>query len=150
MSPDVGGVKLCRAYSKELHAGLAIVDKRRLAGDRTVVEHVVGDVEGKAVLLVDDMIATGGSIADAARIVKERGAGPVYLVATHGVLCGPAIERLNGAPVEKILLTDTIPIRQRMPERTEIVTVSRLLARAIDRIHRSESVSRLFDEESER
>jgi ribose-phosphate pyrophosphokinase len=149
VSPDVGGVKLCRAYSKELNAGLAIVDKRRIAGDQTVVEHVVGDVKGRNVLLVDDMISTGGSISDAVRIVKDRGAAAVYLVATHAVLAGAAVEKLNEAPVERIFIADTIPVEKRMPNRTEVVSVSRLLARAIDRIHRSESVSTLFGDQLE-
>jgi ribose-phosphate pyrophosphokinase len=147
VSPDVGGVKLCRAYSKDLNASLAIIDKRRLSGDKTISEKVVGDVKGKTVLLVDDMVSTGGSLADAVRIAKDHGAGKVYLAATHAVLCGPAVERLSKAEVEQIFFTDTIPHGNNLPDRTEIVSVAKLLARAIERIHRSESVSHLFTED---
>ncbi len=146
VSPDVGGVKLCRAYSKSLGAGLAIVDKRRVSGSETKVEHLVGDVRGKHALIVDDLISTGGSISDAARIVVEHGAADACLAATHGVLCGPAKERLDGAPVQRIFLTDSIPVpEERRPEKLEIVSLAPMLAKAIDSIHKSESVSRLFD-----
>jgi len=145
VSPDVGGVKLCRAYSKGLHAGLAIVDKRRISGSETHVENLVGEVAGRTCLIVDDMIATGGSITDAARICKEQGAKGVYLLATHGVNCGPAVERLNAAPVERIFLSDSIPSpEEARPERAELVSLAPMLAKAIDRIHNSESVSMLF------
>ena len=146
VSPDVGGVKLCRAYSKDLEAGIAIVDKRRMSGSETKVENLVGDVAGKTALVVDDLISTGGSITDAARVLKENGAKDVYLLATHGVNCGPAIERINAAPIEKIFLSDSIPMPgDRRPERVEVVSLAPMLAKAIDSIHRSESVSRLFE-----
>ncbi len=149
VSPDVGGVKLCRAYSKDLHASLAIVDKRRVSGSETKVEHLVGNVEGKRALIVDDLISTGGSITDAARVVKENGAKEVSLVATHGVLCGPAIERLDSAPIEKVYLSDSIPLSEhRRPEKLQEVSLAPMLARAIHNIHKSESVSRLFDDMS--
>lgn len=145
VSPDVGGTKLARAYAKDLGTDIAIVDKRRVSGSETVVENIVGDVENRDVILVDDMISTGGSISGAARIVKERGAKRVFIVATHAVLCGNAIEKLDACPAERILITDSIPPKDVMPARAEIVSVAPLLARAIDRIHRSESVSSLFD-----
>ena len=145
VSPDVGGVKLARAYAKDLECDLAIIDKRRVSGDTTVIEHVIGDVKGRDVVLVDDMVSTGGSIVDAARIVKQKGANSVFLVATHAVLAGKAVERLNTAEVEKILFTDTIPLPESRVERLETVSIAQLLARSIDRIHRSESVSELFD-----
>ena len=145
VSPDVGGTKLARAYAKDLGCDLAIVDKRRISGEQTVIEHVVGDVRGRDVVLVDDMVSTGGSIVDAARIVKEKGAGRVYIVATHAVLAGTAVEKLNKADVEKILFADTIPLHDKKIAKLEVVSIAQLLARAIDRIHRSESVSRLFD-----
>ncbi len=145
VSPDVGGTKLARAYAKELKAELAIVDKRRISGDRTVVENIVGQVEGRDVVLVDDMISTAGSITDAARIAKEKGAKKVYIVATHGVLCGNAVQRLDDCPAEVILLSDTIPHDDAKPVRLVEASVAPLLARAIDRIHRSESVSSLFE-----
>ncbi|MEM7201132.1 MAG: ribose-phosphate pyrophosphokinase [Planctomycetota bacterium] len=145
VSPDVGGVKLARAYAKALHTEIAIVDKRRLTGDTTVIEHVVGDVSGHDVLLVDDMVSTGGSITDAARIVKQKGAERVFIAASHAVLAGKAVQRLNDAPVERVIFTDTIPLDSHNIERLSCASVARLLARAIDRIHRSESVSVLFD-----
>jgi ribose-phosphate pyrophosphokinase len=145
VSPDIGGTKLARAYAKSLGCDLAIIDKRRISGEKTVIEHIIGEVEGHDVVLVDDMVSTGGSIVDAARIVKEKGANKVFLVATHGVLAGNAVERLNNADVEKILFADTVPIREKGLERLEVVSMAQLLARAIDRIHRSESVSMLFE-----
>ncbi len=146
VSPDVGGVKLVRAYSKALGASLAIIDKRRVSGTETHVENLVGEVEGKNALIVDDMVSTGGSITDAARIVKAHGAKSVYLAATHGVLCGPAVERLNDAPVDGIFFSDSIPIPgDRSPKRLQNVSLAPMLAKAIESIHKSESVSRLFD-----
>jgi ribose-phosphate pyrophosphokinase len=150
VSPDVGGVKLARAYAKELSTEIAIVDKRRVTGDTTVIEHVVGDVKGRDVLMVDDMVSTGGSIADAARIVKAKGAQRVYIAASHAVLVGKAVEKLNAAPVEKVIFTDTIPLDGHRIDNLMVASVAPLLARAIDRIHRSESVSVLFDRPEER
>ncbi len=148
VAPDVGASKLCRAWAKALHANMAIVDKRRMAGDVTFVENMVGDVEGHDVLIVDDLIATGGSIADAARVAKDKGAGRVVLAASHGILVGDAKERLEKSPAEKVLITDTVPNDPMdLPEKIEIVSVAPLLARAIERIHRSESVSYLFNTE---
>jgi ribose-phosphate pyrophosphokinase len=147
VSPDVGGVKMARGYAKGLHADIAIVDKRRVSGEEVVSENVVGEVDGRDVIMVDDMISTAGSITDACRILKEKGANRIYLLATHGVLCGPAVERLNNAPVESVMLSDSIPIRDSGVEKLTVVSLAPLLARAIDRIHRSESVSILFGTE---
>ena len=143
-SPDVGGVKLARAWAKALDCGLAIVDKRRTGGDSVVMENIIGEVEGADVLLTDDMISTAGTITEAARILKEKGAGRVFIAATHAVLCGPARERLENCPAEQILVTNSIPLRGDVPERMRAVSVAPLLARAITRIHREESVSALF------
>ncbi|MHC4514933.1 MAG: ribose-phosphate diphosphokinase [Planctomycetota bacterium] len=146
VSPDVGGTKLARAYAKSLHADIAIVDKRRISGDTVVVENVVGDVEGRDLFVVDDMVSTGGSIADACRILKEKGGNNIYIMATHAVLSGDAVKKLNNAPVEQIIFTDTIPPQDNGVQKMKVATVAPLLARAIDRIHRSESVSHLFDD----
>lgn len=146
VSPDVGGTKLARAYAKGLHAGLAIVDKRRVSGDKVVVENVVGDVRGRDLFIVDDMVSTGGSITDACRILKDKGGNKIYIMATHAVLCGNAVNLLNKAPVEQIFFTDTIPPRKNGIEKLTVASVAPLLARAIDRIHRSESVSHLFED----
>ncbi len=147
VSPDVGGIKMARAYAKALdNADLAIVDKRRISGSQIAVEHVIGDVEGRNVILVDDMISTGGSISEAARILRANGAKQIVIAVTHAVLCGPAVERLDAAPIDKLLITDSIPLRDGAPKRVEVVSVAPLLARAIMNIHRNESVSSLFEE----
>ncbi len=147
VSPDIGGTKLARAYAKELGCDLAIIDKRRISGEKTVIEHIIGDVKDRDVILVDDMVSTGGSIVDASRIVKEKGARSVYIVATHAVLAGNAIEKLNSAQVEKIFFTDSVPIPTDKLDKVEVCSIAQLLARAIDRIHRSESISILFESE---
>ena len=146
VSPDVGGIKMARSYAKALDgADLAIVDKRRISGSQIAVEHVIGEVEGRNVIIVDDMISTGGSMAEAAGIVRRHGARRVVVAVTHPVLCGPAIERLDAAPIDKILVTDSIPLGERRPKNVAIVSVAPLLAQAIHNIHRNESVSSLFD-----
>ena len=109
-----------------------------------VTENVIGEVEGMDVLLTDDMISTAGTITEAVRILKDKGAQKVYVAATHAVFCGQSIERLNNSPVEAIFVSNTIPILGERPERLNVVSVAPLLARAISRIHREESVSALF------
>ena len=146
VTPDIGGVKMARAYAKVLGADLAIVDKRRLSGSEIAVEHVIGDVSGRNVVVVDDMISTGGSISEAAKILKAEGAREIIIAVTHAVFCGPAVERLNSAPVDKILITDTIPLSNPCPDKVEVVSVAPLLANAINNIHYAKSVSTLFDE----
>ncbi len=146
VGPDVGAIKMARAYSKFLGAGLAIVDKRRISGDTAEVMHVIGEVEGKNILMVDDMIATGGSILEATKILKKHGAAKIYVAATHPVLCGPASERLTQAPCEQILVANTIPTEGKDIPTLKTLSVAGLLAEAMKRIHRSESVSSLFDE----
>jgi len=150
VAPDVGSSKLARGYSKRLGAGLAIVDKRRVTDRDTEVLTVIGDVKGKNILLIDDMISTAGSIAAAAKSVHKLGAKEVYLAATHPILCGNAMERLDEAPVRQVVVTDTIPI----PEKNarpylKVLSVARLLGEAVMRIHHAESISRLFDSEFE-
>ena len=147
-SPDVGGVKLARAWAKSLHAPLAIVDKRRTSGESVVMENVIGEVEGCNVLLSDDMISTAGTITEASRILKEKGAEKVLIAATHAVLCGPAVERLQNCAAEKVLVSNTIALRGELPDNLEVVSVAPLLARAVTRIHREESVSALFEHEN--
>lgn len=145
VTPDVGGIKMARSYAKAIDADLAIVDKRRLSGSEIAVEHVIGEVDGRNVILVDDMISTGGSISEAAKIVRKKGAKQVVLAVTHAVLCGPAVERLDDCPADHILVTDTIPRRGDSPKKLEVVSVAPLLANAIENIHYSKSVSSLFD-----
>jgi len=147
VSPDVGGIKMARSYAKSLdNADLAIVDKRRISGSHVAVEHIIGDVEGRNVVLVDDMISTGGSISEASRVCRKYGAKTIVIAVSHAVLCGPAVERLDAAPIDKILITDSIPPRAQLPRNTEVVSVAPLLANAIMNIHRNESVSSLFNE----
>lgn len=147
VTPDVGGIKMARSYAKVLGADLAIVDKRRLSGSEVAVDHVIGDVKGRNVVIVDDMISTGGSISQAAGILKNEGAKKIIIAVTHAVFCGPAVERLNAAPLDLILTTDTIPLsRENTPDRVEVVSVAPLLARAIHNIHYAQSVSTLFEE----
>ncbi len=147
VSPDVGNVKRARVYAERLGAGLAIIDKRRKSGSDIEVENIIGDVEGKTVLMVDDMISTAGTISSAAKLVKQRGAGKVLVGCTHPVLCGPAVERLRDAPIEEIVVTDTIPLSQVKMEqigRLKVLSLSALIGEAIHRIHNNESVSSLF------
>ncbi len=150
VAPDVGSSKLARGYAKRLHAGLAIVDKRRTSDSETEVMSVIGEVDGHNVLLVDDMISTAGSITQAATKVKQMGARDIYIAATHAVLCGSAMSRLEEAPVKEIALTDTIPLPEEKRRRNiKVLSVARLLGDAILRIHHSESVSSLFQVEDD-
>ncbi len=145
VTPDVGGIKMARSYAKALDGDLAIVDKRRVSGSEITVEHLIGEVEGRNVLIVDDMISTGGSISEAATIVRNHGARQIVLAVTHAVFCGPAVERLEACPADRILVTDTIPRRSRAPRQLHVVSVAPLLARAIRNLHDSRSLSALFE-----
>ena len=148
VSPDVGNVKRARAFATRLGGDLAIIDKRRVSDKEIAVDNVIGNVEGKNVLMIDDMIATAGTICEAARICKERGAVSIRIGATHAVLCGPALDRLNAAPIDELTVTDTIPLRPEVRDglktKLTILSVAELLGEAIRRINRDESVSRLF------
>jgi len=149
VSPDIGNAKRARRYAERLGGELAIIDKRRTSGSEIAVYSIIGDVRGKNVLMVDDMIATAGTVTQACELVQEHGARRIIVTATHGVFCGPAVERLEKAPIDHLAVTDTIPVseeaRRRLPNLT-ILTVSELLGEAIRRIHRNESVSSLFME----
>ena len=145
VSPDVGGIKMARAYGKALNAGLAVVDKRRVNSSEVETGYVIGDVDGKNVLLIDDMISTAGTIAEAAKVLKEHGAQDIYVGATHPVLCGPAHERLSQAPIKEVVVTDTIPVAKEWRNNgVKVLSVARLLGEAIKRIHSNQSVSSLF------
>ena len=126
---------------------LAIVDKRRISGGEIEIGHLIGDVKGKTVLMVDDMISTAGTVCGAAELCKEHGAERILLSATHGVLCGPAIQRLAESPVDEVVVTDTIPISQEKLDnlsKLKVLSISALIGEAIHRIHNNESVSSLF------
>jgi ribose-phosphate pyrophosphokinase len=147
VSPDEGSIKRALGHAERLGGNLAIVDKRRADAEHTRQENVIGvSVEGKIAIMFDDMISTAGSICGAAQVLNQRGARKIYVAATHGVLCGPAIERLDKSPVAEVVITDTIPLqRERMVAKIKVLSVAPLLGEAIKRIHRNESVSRLFD-----
>jgi ribose-phosphate pyrophosphokinase len=147
VSPDVGGIKMARAYAKRLEAGLAIIDKRRKSPEETEAVHILGEVAGKNAVIVDDLIATGSSLFEAVEILKQRKTKKVYAAISHGVLSGPALERLDKCRnLEKLLITDSIPaVNHRKHPRLEVLSVAGLLGEAIKRIHNEESVSSLFD-----
>ena len=145
-SPDEGSIKRALGHAKRLGGTVAIVDKRRTSADTTVQENVIGGpVEGKIVLMFDDMISTAGSICGAARVLHSMGAKEIHVATTHAVLCGPAVERLAAANLKGIICTDSIPLKpeQILPQ-MKVLSVAPLLGEAIKRIHRNESISRLF------
>ena len=147
VSPDVGNVKRARVYANRLGGDLAIIDKRRVSGSETKTMAIIGDVKDKTVLMIDDIIATGSTVARAGEVVRDYGALRIITAATHAVLCGPAVERLSKAPFDRLAVTDTVPIpaavREQLPALT-VLSVSELMGEAIRRIHRNESVSSLF------
>lgn len=145
VSPDVGGIKTARAYAKRMNCELAIVDKRRVDDKKTEAMHIMGDVKGKNAVIVDDMVATAGSLVEAVGAIKKAGALDVYATITHPVLAGPAIERLRKCEIKELVVTDTIPIpKERMLKSIKVLSVASLLAEAIKRIHEEESISVLF------
>ncbi len=146
VSPDVGGIKMARAYAKRFGAGLAIVDKRRTTPESTEVMHILGEVKGKECLLVDDLIATGSSIVEAATAVKRAGATAVYACVTHPILSGAALSHIGQSVLKELIVTNTIPIppEKRHPK-IAVLSVASLLAEAIQRIHYEHSISSLFD-----
>ncbi len=147
VSPDAGGVERARSFAKKVNAGLAIIDKRRDRPNQATATHVIGDVEGKIAILVDDMIDTAGTICAAANVLLENGASEVHACATHGVLSGPAIERLNEAPFKSVVVTDTIPLGTKLDQcnKIQVVSIAGLLAKSIRNIHDGSSVSALFN-----
>ena len=146
VSPDAGGVERARAYAKRLGSELAIIDKRRHAANVSEVMNIVGAVEGRDCVIIDDMVDTAGTLTNAAKALRERGASRVFAAATHGVLSGPAIDRIEKSHLEEVVLTDTVPLPTRAVEsdKFKVLSVSRLLGEAIKRIHNSDSVSSLF------
>ncbi len=149
VSPDVGGIKIARLYSKNLNIRLAIVDKRRVGPEETEVGFVIGDVAGKNAIIIDDLIATGGSISQAANVLKEKGAKDIYVGATHPVLCGSAAEKLADSPIKEITVTDTIPLNEQarnLGAKIKVLSVASLLGEAIKRIHTNSSISSMFSE----
>ncbi len=144
VSPDIGGIKMARSYAKRLHCGLVVIDKRRPKQNLAEVVHIIGSVQGKDVLLVDDLIDTGGTLVSAIEALKENGARNIYGSITHPLLSGPAIERINNSDITKLYVTDTIPLKNGS-DKIEVVTASDIFAEAIRRTYNNESISSLFD-----
>ncbi|MDX2127889.1 MAG: ribose-phosphate pyrophosphokinase [Chloroherpetonaceae bacterium] len=145
-SPDVGGVKLARAYAQRLHTDLVICDKRRPKPNEAEIMNIIGEVKGKNVLLVDDMIDTAGTICQAAEAMKKNGAEKIYAVCTHPILSGKAVERLENSHIERVIATDSVLTNHAPCSKLDVVSISGIFAEAIKRIYDDSSVTSLFDE----
>ena len=146
VSPDVGGIKMVRAYAKRLQSPMAVIDKRRISGEDTEVMNILGDIEGKNAIIVDDIVATAGSLVEAAAALKKQGAKDVYAAIAHPVLSGPALKRIASSAIKKLFVTNTIPVEDgKRHKKIKVLSIAPLLAEAIKRIHNEESVSCLFD-----
>lgn len=147
VSPDVGNIKFGNDFASRIGSELAVIHKRRVTGDETVAVSVIGNVEGKNVMMFDDMITTAGTVCEAAKLVRQQGAKGVYVAATHGVFAGPALDRLVAAELNEIVVTDTVPLRPEVRDRLRnltVLSVADLIGEAIRRIHEHRSVSALF------
>jgi ribose-phosphate pyrophosphokinase len=145
VSPDAGGVERARAFAKRLNADLAVVDKRRVGPNQAEVMHVIGHVAGRNVIICDDMIDTAGTLVNTAAALRKQKAKRIFTCATHAVLSGPAVERLRSAPLEEIIITNTVPVdKSKILPNMKILSVAGLLAKAVRSIHEETSVSNLF------
>ncbi|MDD5491473.1 MAG: ribose-phosphate pyrophosphokinase [bacterium] len=146
ISPDAGGVERARAFAKRLQreSSLGFIDKRRPAPGKAEMNYVVGDVQGKNVVILDDIIDTAGTLVKAAEVLKKNGAQDIYAACTHPVLSGPALERIKGSVLKEVIVTNTIPLRENASGKIKILSVAKLLADSIKRIHEEESLSSLF------
>ena len=146
LSPDVGSARMSQAYAKRLGMHFALIDKRRYAPNKAEIVHLIGDLNGKDVLIIDDMIDTAGTTVNAANAAKENGANTVTAVATHALFSGPAIERIKNSAIGKIIVTDTLSIsEEKKLDNMEIVTVANVFGEAIERVYEGKSVSALFE-----
>ncbi|TDI84256.1 MAG: ribose-phosphate pyrophosphokinase [Caldithrix sp.] len=146
VSPDIGGITLARAYAKRLHAPLAIIDKRRPKHNEAEIMNIIGEVDGRNILIVDDIVDTAGTLCNAAAALKENGARKIYVACTHALFSGQAIERISEAPITKIKVTDTVELaKEKLIDKIEVLTASHLFGEAIKRTHGDESISSLFD-----
>jgi len=143
-SPDIGGVARARSYAEQLGYDLVIVDKKREKANQCEVMNIIGDVEGKDVIMLDDMVDTAGTLVKAAEILKKRGATSVMACCTHGVLSGPAYERLNSDALDELVVSDTIPLKQQHSKIT-VLTASKIMAETIKRIYSNESINSMFN-----
>jgi len=150
VSPDVGNIKTASRYASHLGGELAIIHKRRVSGSEVIAQEIIGEVNHRNILMCDDIIATAGTVASAADLVRQRGAKKIFVGATHGVFADQAVERLQQAPIDEIVVTDTIPLRDQAQKSKNIrvLSVSAMLGEAIKRIHRNESISSLFTDVS--
>jgi ribose-phosphate pyrophosphokinase len=145
VSPDAGGVERARAFAKRLDADLAVIDKRRIAPNKAEVLHIIGHVSGRNIVICDDMIDTAGTLVNTVHALKKKKAERIFACATHGILSGPALERLRSAPIEEIILTNTVPLdSSKILPNMRILSVAALLGTAIQSIHEETSVSNLF------
>jgi ribose-phosphate pyrophosphokinase len=145
VSPDVGGIKMARAYSKRLNCAFAIVDKQRNGDSNTQVLNIIGQVKDCDVVLVDDMVTTASSLVEAVAALKKAGAKDVYAAVVHPVLAGPAISRIEKSSLKELVVTDTIPVpKEKRSKKIKVLSVAELLAEAISRIHQNQSISSLF------
>lgn len=146
ISPDVGAIRIARAFAKKLDAGLAIIDKRRPQANQAEILNIIGDVEGKTAIIRDDMADTAGTIVQAAEVLAQKGAKAVYACATHPVLSGPALERIAQSKIKKFVVADTIDLsKKKLPANFQVLSSAPLFGESILRISRGESVSSLFD-----
>ncbi|KPK74844.1 MAG: hypothetical protein AMJ79_13040 [Phycisphaerae bacterium SM23_30] len=147
ISPDVGNVKTANLYAQDLNGELAVIDKRRESGSRAVAQRIIGDVKDKDVLMFDDMITTAGTICSAAHLAQEHGSRSIRVGATHGIFAPPAAERLAAAPIDEIVITDTVPLtaEAKKLKNLRVLTVANLLGEVINRIHHHKSVSAIFE-----
>ena len=146
LAPDVGSAAMGQSYARSLGVHFALIDKRRYAPNKAEVSHLIGDLEGKDVLIIDDMIDTAGTTVSAAQAAMDKGAKSVTAAATHGVLSDPAIDRLKEAPIKELIITDTISLKkEKQLPKMKIISVANVFGEAIKRIHNGESVSALFD-----
>ena len=145
VSPDVGGIKMARGYAKLFNCELAIVDKRRENASQTHVMHIIGSVKGKNVVIIDDMISTGGSLVEAAKALKQAGALDIFATIVHPVLAGKAVEKIRNSPIKELIVTNSIPIgKEKQDKKIRQLSIAALLADAICRIHYNVSISTLF------
>jgi ribose-phosphate pyrophosphokinase len=146
LAPDAGSVPMSQAYAKRLSMYFALIDKRRYAPNKAEVMHLIGELDGKDVLIIDDMIDTAGTLVNATEAAMKNGANSVTAIATHALLSGPAVERIKDSAISKLIVTDTVNIpKDKIFDKMKIVTVSNIFAEAINRIHEGESVSSLFE-----
>jgi ribose-phosphate pyrophosphokinase len=144
VSPDAGGTERARAFAKRLKSGLAVIDKRRTSPTEASVMHVIGDVKGKTAILIDDLVDTAGTLVKAAQAIKEAGAVRILAGAAHGVLAGPAVERIEQSCIENLVITNSIPLGSRPSRKITVLSIAGILGEAIKRIHHERSVSELF------